>query len=34
VGVFYFDYDGWSHILICNRHVYPKVEQLRTEAGY
>ena len=29
-----FDNDGWPDILICNGHVYPEVEQLRTEAGY
>ena len=28
------DNDGWSDILICNGHVYPEVEQLKTEAGY
>ena len=28
------DNDGWADILICNGHVYPEVEQLRTEAGY
>ena len=27
-------YDGWPDILICNGHVYPEVEQLKTEAGY
>src|SRR5260370_1890591 len=26
--------DGWSDILNCNGHVYPEVEQLKTEAGY
>jgi hypothetical protein len=26
--------DGWPDILICNGHVYPEVEQLKTEAGY
>jgi len=34
VGFFDFENDGWPDILICNGHVYPEVEQLRTEAGY
>jgi len=34
VGFFDYDNDGWTDILICNGHVYPEVEQLRTEAGY
>lgn len=33
-GFLDFDNDGWADILICNGHVYPEVEQLRTEAGY
>ena len=33
-GFFDFDNDGWADILLCNGHVYPEVEQLRTEAGY
>lgn len=34
VGFIDFDNDGWADILICNGHVYPEVEQLKTEAGY
>ncbi|HKT24341.1 MAG TPA: CRTAC1 family protein [Terriglobales bacterium] len=33
-GFFDMDNDGWLDILICNGHVYPEVEQLRTEAAY
>jgi enediyne biosynthesis protein E4 len=33
-GFFDFNNDGWPDILICNGHVYPEVEQLKTEAGY
>lgn len=33
-GFFDFDNDGWADILICNGHVYPEVEQLKTEVGY
>jgi hypothetical protein len=34
VGFLDFDNDSWPDILICNGHVYPEVEQLKTEAGY
>jgi enediyne biosynthesis protein E4 len=33
-GFFDMDNNGWLDILICNGHVYPEVEQLKTEAGY
>jgi hypothetical protein len=33
-GFFDMDNDGWLDILICNGHVYPEVDQLKTEAGY
>jgi len=33
-GFFDMDNDGWPDILICKGHVYPEVEQLKTEAGY
>jgi hypothetical protein len=33
-GFFDFDNDGWADILICNGHVYPEVEQLKTEVAY
>jgi enediyne biosynthesis protein E4 len=33
-GFFDMDNDSWPDILISNGHVYPEVEQLKTEAGY
>ncbi len=33
-GFLDYDNDGWADILLCNGHVYPEVEQLKTEAGY
>ena len=29
-----FDLDGWLDLFLVNGHVYPEVEQVRTEAGY
>ena len=28
------DLDGWLDLFLVNGHVYPEVEQLKTEAGY
>lgn len=28
------DHDGWLDLFLVNGHVYPEVEQLKTEAGY
>ena len=33
-GFFDMDNDGWLDVMICNGHVYPEVEQLKTEAAY
>jgi hypothetical protein len=34
VGFIDLDRDGWRDLFLVNGHVYPEVEQLRTEAGY
>jgi hypothetical protein len=34
VGFVDLDHDGWLDLFLVNGHVYPEVEQLRTEAGY
>ncbi|HXH06769.1 MAG TPA: CRTAC1 family protein [Vicinamibacterales bacterium] len=34
VGFLDLDRDGWLDLFLVNGHVYPEVEQIRTEAGY
>jgi hypothetical protein len=34
VGFLDLDHDGWKDLFLVNGHVYPEVEQLKTEAGY
>jgi enediyne biosynthesis protein E4 len=34
VGFLDVDHDGWLDLFLVNGHVYPEVEQMRTEAGY
>ena len=34
VGFLDLDLDGWRDLFLVNGHVYPEVEQLKTEAGY
>jgi enediyne biosynthesis protein E4 len=34
VGFVDLDRDGWRDLFLVNGHVYPEVEQLKTEAGY
>jgi hypothetical protein len=34
VGFLDLDRDGWLDLFLVNGHVYPEVEQLKTEAGY
>jgi hypothetical protein len=34
VGFVDFDRDGWLDLFLVNGHVYPEVEQLKSEAGY
>jgi hypothetical protein len=34
VGFVDLDHDGWLDLFLVNGHVYPEVEQIRTEAGY
>jgi hypothetical protein len=34
VGFLDLDQDGWKDLFLVNGHVYPEVEQLKTEAGY
>ena len=34
VGFLDLDHDGWLDLFLVNGHVYPEVDQLKTEAGY
>jgi hypothetical protein len=35
-GAFFFDYDNdaWQDVFVCNGHVYPEIDQLRTDERY